>query len=159
MRQLKIYLISLLVTISGLVLFLNNSSSKAENLCNGGRCTGSSNCRACKNCSRCAHCSSGGTCGVCATPTTKTIYKTSKLVNTAPKKNNGSSNHKSYSAIYKVIAKNLNIRKRPSTDSNIIYTLRYGDTVTVIKVVNEKWFEVEVNGVKGYAFREYISKK
>lgn len=161
MKKLVIYIIITLV-ISGIILFFN-TDLKADNCCNGGKCTGSSNCRVCTNCSRCAHCGSGGTCGVCANysaqePTDK-APKSNPKTNSSGNHGNSSSSTSTSSTGYIVNTKTLNIRSEPSTNSNIIYTLKYGDSVTLIKVVDGNWMYVSINDIKGYVSSKFISKK
>lgn len=165
LKRTIFYLCSTILVISS-VIFFNNNELKAENCCNGGRCTGSASCRACKNCSRCAHCSAGGTCGVCAAPAPRTIYKATKpahktkSVYTAPKKVNNSPISKSHNTIiYMVNAKTLNVRSAPSISSKILYTLKHGDQVTLLKVVDVNWYKIQANNVIGYVYQQFIRSK
>lgn len=156
MKKIKIYIVLAITIAGGCFIFLfNNKELKAENCC--GRCTGSANCRVCSNCSRCAHCGAGGTCGVCAS------YSAPAPKYTAPKSHSSTTNNTSVSVLnsqyYVVNAKTLNIRSTPSTESKIIYTLKYNDKVKLIKVVSDKWIKIEVNGITGYVYSQYITEE
>ncbi len=167
MGRFKIYIISALVIGCGFI-FLNKNELKAKNCCSGGRCTGSSNCRVCTNCSRCAHCGAGGSCGVCASysapepvskPQKSSSPKESNRTSTTSKSNSTTRSISNSDVSYVVNAKTLNIRSAPSTNSSIVYTLKYGDKVTIIKVINDTWVQVAVNSINGYTCKQYLSKK
>lgn len=163
MKKLVRYVVLVIVISCGTLLVFSNNELKADNYSSGGRCTGSVNCRACTNCSRCAHCGSGGTCGVCAS------YSAPEPTYKAPKSNpktNSKGNHRNSSTSsstnntdYIVNSKTLNVRSAASTTSSIIYTLKYGDSVTLIKEVNDKWFYISISEIKGYVSSSFISKK
>lgn len=51
---------------------------------------------------------------------------------------------------------NLNLRTSPSTDSGIIMTVPVGTAVNVTELCNDEWYAVELNGVSGYMFAEYL---
>lgn len=163
MKILKRYFIPVIAILISLILFFTKNSSQAENCCNGGRCNGSAYCSACKNCSRCAHCKGGGTCGACSSPKTsykapKTTYKVSTPKHTSSKKETTPSTKTKVnsSKVYIVNATALNVRSAPSTTSSILYTLKYGDVVTVLKVVDENWYKIQVTNVVGYVYQQYV---
>ncbi len=61
-----------------------------------------------------------------------------------------------------VNVKTLNIRKKASTSSSIITTLKKNTTLTILspKKYNTNWYKVQLNsGKKGYAHKSYITVK
>lgn len=159
MKKFKIYIAALVFACVGLIILFNLRESKAENCC--AKCTGSANCRACKTCNYCAHCNSGGSCGVCSysTPVPKKTYVVPKSIPNESKNNSSTNIEISITSNYYVNIKTLNIRSTPSTSSEIVYVCKYGEKIIQLKIVDEKWANVEVNGITGYAYRQYISKK
>lgn len=53
----------------------------------------------------------------------------------------------------------LNLRKEASTNSEAIDGLVKGDEVNIISEENDDWYEVTVDGQKGYVSKQYITKK
>ena len=53
----------------------------------------------------------------------------------------------------------LNLREKADTSSKIITQLNQNDEVIVIKVVDDTWTQVKVNGYEGYTASEYLSNK
>jgi len=153
MKKTRLIITIALIIAASTIVFFNTKKSNAE-IC--AKCIGSANCRACKNCSHCAHCNSGGSCGVCSysAPVTKP--------NPSPKANSTSTTSKSKSssstttAQYEVNSKTLNIRSTPSMNGAIIYTLKYGEKVTILKIIDSKWAKVKFKNIEGYSFRQYL---
>lgn len=167
-------LISFLILIFS--LFLLNSCFKANDSIggHGGRCTGSSYCKACSNCSGCGHCSSGGTCGVCrggssgrssssgsSSKKSKSkkhessdSYKSSKVTSKPPKvfidevKVNINSNNRYIAGI-----ESINIYEKPSLKSKLITTIPKNTQLTKLSKEGS-WYKVLIksNGKKGYVF-------
>ncbi len=156
MKRIKLYIFSAIILTSGLILFFSTKELKADNCCEGGRCTGSANCHVCSNCSRCAHCGAGGTCGVCATYSTPTPKSSVKKIDSGSKNTTPSSTYKAGSN-YVVNTKTLNVRSAPSTTSSVIYTLKQGEKVVLIKVIDDKWLHISVNKIKGYVSSQFVS--
>ncbi|TCZ64136.1 SH3 domain-containing protein [Flaviaesturariibacter aridisoli] len=53
---------------------------------------------------------------------------------------------------------NLNIRKGPGTDQQVVGKAAHNDYVTLISKANEQWWLVRTsNGVEGYASAQYLS--
>ena len=50
----------------------------------------------------------------------------------------------------------LNIRQEPSTSSNILDTIPFGEHVTIIDQVG-KWFEIKYQDISGFVFWKYIA--
>lgn len=171
----RIYIISLIIIASAISSIFFYRASKAEECCK--KCTGSAYCTACKNCSGCAYCNSGGSCGVCSSD--KSTPSTKKTSNKSSNNSYNSSNSDNvdnsigneydsnakypYNTTLYANKKTINIRKEPSTTSQILCTINQGETVTVNKYYDEKWIQVEVicsNGtsVVGYVYAEYLSK-
>lgn len=55
-----------------------------------------------------------------------------------------------------VTASAINFREGPGTGSRVISVVRNGAEVDVISRYNSSWYEVEVNGVKGYMHSDYV---
>lgn len=152
-KKIKIFLVISILCIGGIIAFLNVKESKAENCC--GKCTGSANCRACKNCKYCAHCNSGGSCGVCSYSAPSPKPKSTPIPsNSEPKAN--SSSGSTTSTKYTVNSQTLNIRSTPSTSGTVIYTLKFGEKVTVLKLVDGKWAKVKFKNIEGYSSHQYL---
>lgn len=49
---------------------------------------------------------------------------------------------------------NLNVRKQPKADGEVIDTVRDGATVIVTEVVNEEWYHI--TSPNGYVMKRYI---
>ncbi|MCW3084231.1 MAG: hypothetical protein JWP12_1597 [Bacteroidetes bacterium] len=159
MKKIKIIAILAIIIGGSLIAFFSTTETKAKDF---GRCTGIANCTACKSCNYCAHCNSGGSCGVCSysapAPTPK--YTQTKPTPSAskPKTSTSSNNHIAAGQIYHVNTKSLNIRKTPSTDEVISYTLKFGDKVTVLKLIDSKWAQIQFGAVVGYVYFQYLIK-
>lgn len=54
------------------------------------------------------------------------------------------------------IITDVNVRKGPSTDYEIIGTVRTGDTVSVTGETHDHWYRVEYEGQTGYIFGDYV---
>lgn len=53
---------------------------------------------------------------------------------------------------------NLNIRKGPGTDQEIIGKAAHGEVVTILSTPNDQWSLVRTdNGEEGYAYSQYLS--
>ena len=52
---------------------------------------------------------------------------------------------------------NLNVRREPSINSQVIATLRDGETVTVLQAVNN-WLRIRSNGITGYVDSRFINE-
>ena len=53
---------------------------------------------------------------------------------------------------------NLNIRKGPGTDQEIVGKAAHGSTVTVQSKTNNQWWLIKTDGgVEGYAYAQYLS--
>ena len=63
-------------------------------------------------------------------------------------------------AATKVTAKvNVNLRKSAKTSSKVVTVMKKGATRTVLKTSkNGKWYQVKVNGQKGYVRKTYVEK-
>lgn len=156
MKKIKIFLVISILSLGEIIAFFNIKESKAENCC--GKCTGSANCRACKNCKYCAHCNSGGSCGVCSYSSPATKPKPSTKPNSTSTPSKTKSTTSTSSAEYTVNSQTLNIRSTPSTSGTIIYTLKFGEKVIVIKIVDSKWAKVKFGNIEGYSFRQYLAQ-
>lgn len=62
----------------------------------------------------------------------------------------------SYTVMY-VTASTLNVRKAPSTDSEVVTKLAKGNEAKVIGKHDNDWYIVDVNGVKGYCSAQYLA--
>ena len=149
----------------------------------GGRCTGSSYCRACRNCSRCGHCSRGGTCGVCSGgyrstrkakstsySSTSSSYTNSSTGLTSSSSNTinstiGSStsyadtkaNKKYYSKTLIVNSKSLNLRNGPGAIYPVIEKLKKDQKLDFLEMTGN-WVKVVVRETKtiGYVNYRYL---
>lgn len=53
---------------------------------------------------------------------------------------------------------NLNIRKGPGTDQEIVGKAAHGETVTIQSKTNDQWWLIKTDGgVEGYAYAQYLS--
>lgn len=53
---------------------------------------------------------------------------------------------------------NLNIRKGPGTDDEIIGKAAHGEIVTIVSKTNEQWSVIRTDdGVQGYAYSQYLA--
>lgn len=53
---------------------------------------------------------------------------------------------------------NLNIRKAPGTDSEIVGKAGHGDVITLISQSNDQWWLVRTDdGEEGYAYAQYLT--
>ena len=53
---------------------------------------------------------------------------------------------------------NLNIRKGPGTDQEIVGKASHGEIVTVQSKTNDQWWLIKTDGgIEGYAYAEYLS--
>jgi len=54
---------------------------------------------------------------------------------------------------------NLNIRKGPGTDQEIVGKAAHGEVVNVISKANDQWSLIRTNsGVEGYAYTQYLTQ-
>lgn len=54
---------------------------------------------------------------------------------------------------------NLNIRKGPGTDQEIVGRAAHGETVDVISKANDQWSLIRTSsGVEGYAYTQYLTQ-
>lgn len=54
---------------------------------------------------------------------------------------------------------NLNIRKGPGTDQEIVGKAAHGDVINVISKANDQWSLVRTNkGIEGYAYSQYLEQ-
>lgn len=53
---------------------------------------------------------------------------------------------------------NLNIRKEPNLNSEILYVLEFNTCIQYLKI-NDKWLQVKYRGLSGYVSSDYISDK
>jgi len=52
---------------------------------------------------------------------------------------------------------NLNIRKTPGTDQEVVGKAAHGETLTLIKKVNNHWWYIKTNeGIEGYCYAKYL---
>lgn len=51
---------------------------------------------------------------------------------------------------------NLNVRSGPGTDYSVAFSLKQGEEVKIIDRNNGKWFQIEHNDKRGYAFAKYL---
>lgn len=129
----------------------------------GGKCTGSSNCRACTNCSRCKHCSNGGSCGVCSDekPVVEVlrkekVKKNGNKVKTVTKTITETPDVKYYKeqAIF-VTLPFINLRQYPKTESKILEKVKKGDRVLFLKTKGDRIkVRAEKTGTVGYVHRD-----
>ena len=57
-------------------------------------------------------------------------------------------------------ASNLNIRKGPGTDQEIVGKAAHGEVVTILSTPNDQWSLIRTdNGEEGYAYSQYLSPK
>lgn len=49
---------------------------------------------------------------------------------------------------------NLNVRKQPSTNGEIVGTVRDGAAVQIIEIVNEEWYHIA--SPSGYVMKKYV---
>lgn len=53
---------------------------------------------------------------------------------------------------------NLNIRKGPSTDDDIVGKAAHGEVVTLVSQANDQWWQIKTkDGEEGYAYSQYLS--
>jgi uncharacterized protein YgiM (DUF1202 family) len=53
---------------------------------------------------------------------------------------------------------NLNIRKGPGTDQEIVGKAAHGEIVTIQSKTNNQWWLIKTDGgVEGYAYAQYLS--
>jgi hypothetical protein len=53
---------------------------------------------------------------------------------------------------------NLNIRKGPGTDQEIVGKAAHGETVTILSAPNDQWSLIKTDkGVEGYAYTQYLA--
>lgn len=53
---------------------------------------------------------------------------------------------------------NINIRKEPSTDKDVVGTAQQDDVVTILKKVNNEWSQIRTkDGVEGYVATQFLS--
>ncbi|MES2431026.1 MAG: SH3 domain-containing protein [Bacteroidota bacterium] len=53
---------------------------------------------------------------------------------------------------------NLNVRKGPGTDQDIIGKAGHGEVVTLIRKENDQWWYIKTeSGVEGYSFTQYLT--
>ncbi|MEO6550793.1 MAG: SH3 domain-containing protein [Ferruginibacter sp.] len=53
---------------------------------------------------------------------------------------------------------NLNIRKGPGTDQEIIGKAAHGESVTILSEANDQWNLIKTaNGEQGYVYKQYLS--
>ena len=53
---------------------------------------------------------------------------------------------------------NLNIRRGPGTDQEIVGKAAHGETVTIQSKTNDQWWLIKTDGgVEGYAYAQYLS--
>lgn len=53
---------------------------------------------------------------------------------------------------------NLNIRKGPGTDQEVVGKAAHGDTVTLLSKANDQWSLIKTeDGVEGYSFNQYLT--
>lgn len=133
-------IIGIITVVLLLVAFAVDKNLNRSNECCG-KCVGSSNCSACSTCNYCKYCNSGGSCGTCRTSATP---KTEKPKTTTLK--------------HKVISNTLNMRSAPNANATVIYTLSFGNMVTIIEIVNETWAKVSFNEYTGYVSKQFLSK-
>ena len=56
-----------------------------------------------------------------------------------------------------VICHSLNVRKEPSTDSEILRIISKDTEVTILEDVNETWYKVRIPEIKtGFCMKEFI---
>lgn len=54
----------------------------------------------------------------------------------------------------------LNLREKPSKDSNILSVLAVGTVVEKVSNVSSKWMNVKTNdGIVGFAMSDYLAKR
>lgn len=54
---------------------------------------------------------------------------------------------------------NLNIRKGPGTDQEIVGKAAHNETVSIVSKANDQWSLVRLdNGVEGYAYSQYLTQ-
>ena len=58
-----------------------------------------------------------------------------------------------------VVTGRLNVRTEPSTDSEILTKLEWGQTVRLTRQAERGWYEIKLNGKKCYVNEQYISTK
>ena len=52
---------------------------------------------------------------------------------------------------------NLNIRKTPGTDEEIVAKAAHGETLTLLNKVNDQWWFIRTQaGVEGYCYAQYL---
>ena len=126
-----------------------------------GKCTGSAYCSTCKNCSRCKYCSNGGSCGVCAGTRINTFSSSSKkstsTSSTSSKKTTKVTPNYYAGKTLTVVNASLNLRKEPSTNSEIIESLSKNDKLSFIEEKGE-WIKVLVNDSEkiGWVYAKYV---
>ncbi len=55
---------------------------------------------------------------------------------------------------------NLNIRKGPGTDQEIIGKAAHGETVTILSAPNDQWSLIKTDkGAEGYVYTQYLSQQ
>jgi uncharacterized protein YgiM (DUF1202 family) len=156
----KIFILVFIMLATTTLIFLAQASEA------GGKCNGSSSCNICTNCTRCQYCKGGGSCGACSTGaerkssshTTSNTYSSSNSSSHAktPGTNTTGNN-------YFVEPLTLSIRRSPVAGSEILCTLKEFDSVTLIKMHDLKWAQVEVlcsdsTIVSGYTLKSSLIK-
>ena len=71
--------------------------------------------------------------------------------------NTGTNTGTSSSITGTVTASSLNIRASKSTSADILGTVPYGATVTLLTQTSE-WYKITYNGITGYVSREYVTR-
>lgn len=54
---------------------------------------------------------------------------------------------------------NLNIRKRPTVESDSIMILQNGSPVSIISDRSPSFYKVRVDGIEGYCMKKFVSKE
>lgn len=63
-------------------------------------------------------------------------------------------------AVVTTNSSNLNIRKGPGTDQEIIGKAAHGETVTILSAPNEQWSLIKTNdGEQGYVYTQYLTEQ
>lgn len=169
----KLLFILMILSSLGFIVYSCVKANETVSLHNG-RCTGSANCTACSNCSRCGHCSSGGSCGVCrGSSSGRSFYSSSSRSRKSTKKKNSSTytsskssginatsksyNFSSGSTILYVNTNRLNVRKSPSTKSEILEKVERYDELIYIET-SGSWYKVKVEetGTVGYVYYSLV---
>lgn len=145
-----------------------------------GKCTGKINCTACSTCNYCGHCNSGGSCGVCGKRAVRTIPKkvpvekrrtyTPGPAEVSPRRGSVSEKHNQQrilatptnntatSTVY-VVTQATSLREYGQAQARVLKRLKEGDEVIVLDTRGKYWWQVSLNGRRGWAKKHLLKQQ